>query len=127
MFDRIVFSKVRQVFGGRIRFFVSGSAPLNREIAEWFHAAGLLILEGYGLTETAGAALHQPPEHYKLGTVGPPFEGTDVRISDEGEVQTTSALVMAGYHNLPDATKAAFTDDGWLRSGDRARSTPTGS
>ena len=119
LFDRIVFSKVRQVFGGRIRFFVSGSAPLNREIAEWFHAAGLLILEGYGLTETAGAGFINRLENYKLGTVGLPFEGTDVRISDEGEVQTTSALVMAGYHNLPDATKAAFTDDGWLRSGDK--------
>jgi long-chain acyl-CoA synthetase len=119
LFDRIVFSKVRQVFGGRIRFFVSGSAPLNREIAEWFHAAGLLILEGYGLTETAGAGFINRLENYKLGTVGLPFEGTDVRISDEGEVQTSSALVMAGYHNLPDATKAAFTDDGWLRSGDK--------
>jgi len=119
LFDRIVFSKVRQVFGGRIRFFVSGSAPLNREIAEWFHAAGLLILEGYGLTETAGAGFINRLENYKLGTVGLPFEGTDVRISDEGEVQTTSALVMAGYHNLPDATNAAFTDDGWLRSGDK--------
>jgi len=119
LFDRTVFSKVRQVFGGRIRFFVSGSAPLNREIAEWFHAAGLLILEGYGLTETAGAGFINRLENYKLGTVGLPFEGTDVRISDEGEVQTTSALVMAGYHNLPDATNAAFTDDGWLRSGDK--------
>ena len=119
LFDRIVFSKVRQVFGGRIRFFVSGSAPLNREIAEWFHAAGLLILEGYGLTETAGAGFINRLENYKLGTVGLPFEGTDVRISDEGEVQTTSALVMAGYHSLPDATNAAFTDDGWLRSGDK--------
>jgi len=119
LFDRIVFSKVRQVFGGRIRFFVSGSAPLNREIAEWFHAAGLLILEGYGLTETAGAGFINRLENYKLGTVGLPFEGTDVRISDEGEVQTTSALVMAGYHNLPDVTNGAFTDDGWLRSGDK--------
>ena len=119
LFDRIVFSKVRQVFGGRIRFFVSGSAPLNREIAEWFHAAGLLILEGYGLTETAGAGFINRLENYKLDTVGLPFEGTDVRISDEGEVQTTSALVMAGYHNLPDVTNAAFTDDGWLRSGDK--------
>ena len=87
-----MFSKVRQVFGGRIRFFVSGSAPLNREIAEWFHAAGLLILEGYGLTETAGAGFINRLENYKLGTVGLPFEGTEVRISDEGEVQTDQCV-----------------------------------
>jgi long-chain acyl-CoA synthetase len=85
LFDRLVFSKVRQVFGGRIRFFVFGSAPLNREIAEWFHAAGLLILEGYGLTETAGAGFINRPDHYKLGTVGLPFEGTEVRIGADGK------------------------------------------
>lgn len=119
LFDRLVFSKVRQVFGGRIRFFVSGSAPLNREIAEWFHAAGLLILEGYGLTETAGAGFINRLEHYKLGTVGLPFEGTQVRISEEGEVQIGGPLLMAGYQNLPDATSSAFTEDGWLRSGDK--------
>ncbi|MGE5696156.1 MAG: AMP-dependent synthetase/ligase [Candidatus Sericytochromatia bacterium] len=119
LFDRLVFSKVRQVFGGRIRFFVSGSAPLNREIAEWFHAAGLLILEGYGLTETAGAGFINRLENYKLGTVGLPFEGTQVRISEEGEVQIGGPLLMAGYQNLPDATSSAFTEDGWLRSGDK--------
>jgi long-chain acyl-CoA synthetase len=119
LLDRLVFSKVRQIFGGRIRFFVSGSAPLNREIAEWFHAAGLLILEGYGLTETAGGGFINRPDNYKLGTVGLPFEGTDVRINDDGEVQIQGPCVMAGYHHLPDATAEAFTDDGWLRTGDR--------
>lgn len=118
LFDRLVFSKVREVFGGRIRFFVSGSAPLNREIAEWFHAAGLLILEGYGLTETAGGGFINRPDHVKLGTVGLPFEGTEVRIGADGEVQVRSPNVMAGYHNMPEVTAAAFTDDGWLRTGD---------
>jgi long-chain acyl-CoA synthetase len=119
LFDRLVFSKVRQVFGGRIRFFVSGAAPLNREIGEWFHAAGLLILEGYGLTEsTAGACINRP-DHYKLGTVGLPFDGTSIRINDDdGEVQIRGACVMHGYHNLPDQTADVFTDDGWLRTGD---------
>ena len=119
LFDRLVFSKVRQVFGGRIRFFVSGSAPLNREIAEWFHAAGLLILEGYGLTETAGAGFINRLENYKLGTVGLPFPGTELRISEEGEVQIGGPLLMAGYQNLPDVTSSTLTEDGWLRSGDK--------
>ena len=119
LFDRLVFSKVRQAFGGRIRFFVSGSAPLNREIAHWFHAAGLLILEGYGLTETAGGGFINRPDNYKLGTVGLPFEGTSVRIADDGEVQIQSPCVMEGYHHLPDKTAETFTDDGWLRSGDK--------
>jgi long-chain acyl-CoA synthetase len=118
LFDSLVFSKVRQVFGGRIRFFVSGSAPLNREIAEWFHAAGLLILEGYGLTETAGGGFINRPDHFKLGTVGLPFAGTEVRIGADGEVQIRSPNVMAGYHHMPEATSAAFTEDGWLRTGD---------
>lgn len=119
VFDRLVFAKVRQVFGGRIRFFISGSAPLNRQIAEWFHAAGLLILEGYGLTETTGAGFLNLPDNYKLGTVGKPFEGTEVRIGAEGEVQVCSPNVMAGYHNMPETTQAVFTDDGWLRTGDK--------
>ena len=118
LFDRLVFSKVRRVFGDRIRFFVSGSAPLNREIAEWFHAAGLLILEGYGLTETAGGGFINRPDHFKLGTVGLPFEGTEVRIGTDGEVQVRGPSVMAGYHHMPEASAAAFTDDGWLRTGD---------
>jgi long-chain acyl-CoA synthetase len=119
LFDRLVFAKVRNVFGGRIRFFVSGSAPLNRDIAEWFDAAGLLILEGYGLTESAGAGFINRPDNYKLGTVGLPFEGTEVRISDAGEVQFRSKCVMAGYHHLEKATAEALSDDGWLSTGDQ--------
>ncbi len=119
LFDRLVFAKVRAVFGGRIRFFISGSAPLNRDIAEWFDAAGLLILEGYGLTESAGAGFINRPDNYKLGTVGLPFEGTEVRISDAGEVQFRSKCVMAGYHHLEKATAEALSDDGWLSTGDQ--------
>ncbi len=119
LFDRLVFAKVREVFGGRIRFFVSGSAPLNRDIAEWFDAAGLLILEGYGLTESSGAGFINRPNNYKLGTVGLPFEGTEVRISDAGEVQFRSKCVMAGYHHLEKATAEALSADGWLSTGDQ--------
>ena len=119
LFDRLVFAKIRDVFGGRIRFFVSGSAPLNRDIAEWFEAAGLLILEGYGLTESSGAGFINRPNNYKLGTVGLPFEGTEVRISDAGEVQFRSKCVMAGYHHLDKATAEALSDDGWLSTGDQ--------
>ncbi len=119
LFDRLVFAKIRDVFGGRIRFFVSGSAPLNRDIAEWFDAAGLLILEGYGLTESSGAGFINRPDNYKLGTVGLPFEGTELRISDAGEVQFRSKCVMAGYHHLDDATAEALSDDGWLSTGDQ--------
>jgi long-chain acyl-CoA synthetase len=119
LFDQLVFAKVRDVFGGRIRFFISGSAPLNRDIAEWFDAAGLLILEGYGLTESAGAGFINRPDNYKLGTVGLPFEGTEVRISDAGEVQFRSKCVMAGYHHLEEATAEALSADGWLSTGDQ--------
>ncbi|MGB8795307.1 MAG: AMP-binding protein [Mycobacterium sp.] len=119
VFDRLVFAKIRDVFGGRIRFFVSGSAPLNRDIAEWFDAAGLLILEGYGLTESAGAGFINRPNNYKLGTVGLPFDGTEVRISDAGEIQFRSKCVMAGYHHLEKATAEALSDDGWLSTGDQ--------
>lgn len=121
LFDRLVFSKVRAVFGGRIRFMISGSAPLNRDIAEWFHAAGLLILEGYGLTETAAGAFINRLEHYKLGTVGQVFDGSEARISEDGEVQIKGPCVMDGYHNLPDKTADTLTEDGWLRTGDKGQ------
>jgi long-chain acyl-CoA synthetase len=121
VFDRLVFSKVRDVFGGRIRFMISGSAPLNRDIAEWFHAAGLLILEGYGLTETAAGAFINRLDNYRLGTVGQVFDGSEVRLSDDGEVQVKGPCVMDGYHNLPDKTSETLTEDGWLRTGDRGQ------
>ncbi|GGO78768.1 AMP-dependent synthetase/ligase [Nocardioides deserti] len=119
LFDKLVFSKVRDRFGGRVRFFISGSAALNQEIAEWFNAAGILILEGYGMTENAAGATVNHPEDYKMGTVGPALPGAQVRIGEGDEVQIKGPHVMEGYHNLPEETAKAFTEDGWLRTGDK--------
>ena len=119
LFDKLVFSKVRERFGGRVKFFISGSAALNAEIAEWFHAAGILILEGYGMTENSAGATVNHPDEYKMGTVGQAFPGSEVRIGEGGEVQLRGPHVMAGYHNLPDKTAEKLTEDGWLRTGDK--------
>jgi long-chain acyl-CoA synthetase len=116
--DRLVFTKLRERFGGRLRFFVSGSAALSSEVAEFFHAAGTLILEGYGLTESSAASFVNRPDHFRFGTVGRPLPGTQVRIDDQGEVLIHGPGIMRGYHNLPEQTAAALTDDGWLRTGD---------
>jgi len=119
LFDRLVFAKIRDRFGGRVRFFISGAAALNRDIAEWFHAAGILILEGYGLTETSAGAFVNHPEHFKLGTVGEVFPGSHVRLGEGDEVQVKGPNVMEGYHNLPEETAKALTEDGWLHTGDK--------
>lgn len=116
--DKLVFSKVRARFGGRIRFFVSGAAPLSLDIAEWFHAAGLLILEGYGMTETSAASVVNKPTGYKLGSVGRPVTGTELKIAGDGEILMRSPGVMKGYHNLPEATAEALVGDGWMATGD---------
>jgi len=115
--DRLVFSKIKARMGGRIKFFVSGSAALNREVQEWFYAAGLLILEGYGLTETGAASCVNNPRAVRFGTVGPPVPGTEVRIADDGEILIKGGAVMRGYHNMPEAT-AEVLHDGWLATGD---------
>ena len=86
LFDRLVFSKIRDRFGGRVRFFISGAAALNKDIAEWFHAAGILILEGYGLTETSAGSFVNHPDEYKYGTVGPVFPGSEVKLGENDEV-----------------------------------------
>jgi long-chain acyl-CoA synthetase len=117
LFDTLVFAKIRHRFGGRLRFFVSGAAALNRDIAEWFHAAGILILEGYGLTETAAGSCVNRPTLYKFGSVGLPFDGTDFKIAEDGEILINGPGVMDGYHNNDAATAEALSD-GWFHTGD---------
>ncbi|MDX3103912.1 long-chain fatty acid--CoA ligase [Nonomuraea angiospora] len=115
--DRLVFAKLRDRFGGRIRFFISGAAPLSQDIAEFFDAAGLTILEGYGLTESSAGSFLNRPESVKFGTVGPPLPGTEVRIADDGEVLIGGRGIMRGYHGLPEETAEAL-EEGWLHTGD---------
>ncbi|HKE69054.1 MAG TPA: long-chain fatty acid--CoA ligase [Nocardioidaceae bacterium] len=116
--DKLVFSKIRERFGGRVRFFISGSAALSRDVAEWFHAAGVVILEGYGLTETSAGTFVNRPNHFKFGTVGPPFPGTEVRIAEDGEILIKGPGVMDGYHHMEEETAATLVGDGWLATGD---------
>ena len=117
LFDKLVFAKIRERFGGRVRFFISGAAALNQEVAEWFHVAGILILEGYGLTETSAGSFVNHPDEYRFGTVGQVFPGSEVRIAEDGEVLIKGPGVMDGYHNLPEQT-ADTLQDGWLHTGD---------
>ncbi len=119
LFDKLVFSKVRERFGGRVRFFISGAAALNREIAEWFHAAGIVILEGYGLTETSAGSFVNHPEDYRFGTVGAVFPGSEVKLGENDEILIKGPGVMDGYHNRPEETSAALDADGWLHTGDK--------
>ncbi|MDH4279785.1 MAG: long-chain fatty acid--CoA ligase, partial [Acidimicrobiia bacterium] len=115
--DKLVFSKVRDRFGGRVRYFISGSAPLAEELCEFFDAAGLTVLEGYGLTESSASTFVNLPNKPKFGTVGPPLEGTELKIADDGEVLIKSRGIMRGYHGLPEETEATLRD-GWLYTGD---------
>jgi long-chain acyl-CoA synthetase len=115
--DRLVFATVRERFGGNVRYFISGSAALNTGIARWFGAAGLPVLEGYGMTETNVATLGLPSV-YEAGTVGTPLQGFEVRTADDGEILVRGPGVMAGYHGNPDETARALTGDGWLHTGD---------
>ncbi|MDN5717279.1 MAG: long-chain fatty acid--CoA ligase [Janibacter sp.] len=116
--DKLVFAKVRDRFGGRVRFFISGSAALNQDIAHWFNGAGLPILEGYGLTETSAAATVNRPYALRVGTVGWPTPQTEITIAEDGEILIRGEHVMEGYHNNPEATAEVLTEEGWFHSGD---------
>ncbi|WP_091178211.1 AMP-dependent synthetase/ligase [Microlunatus flavus] len=115
--ERLVFSTIKARMGGKIRFFVSGSAGLNREVQEWFYAAGLLVLEGYGLTETSAATFVNNPRAARFGTVGPLLPGSEAKIADDGEILIKGPGVMRGYHHQPEMTEDAFVD-GWFATGD---------
>ncbi|WP_312977708.1 AMP-dependent synthetase/ligase [Corynebacterium sp.] len=116
--DRLVFSTVRERFGGRIRYFISGSAALNTDISRWFGAAGMIILEAYGMTESGGGSCLGMPNAYRTGRIGRPLDGVELRIAEDGEILFRCAGVMDGYHNNPEATAEALSEDGWMHTGD---------
>lgn len=116
--DQLVFSKVRERMGGRLRFTVSGGAPLAPELCEFFHACGVKVLEGYGLTETFGAISVNLPEDYRFGTVGRPIAYTHFRIAEDGEIQVKGPAIFDGYHGDEAASRETMTADGWFCTGD---------
>jgi len=118
---RTVFAPVRDALGGRVRFCVSGGAPLNVEVAGFFRMSGVEVLEGYGLTETMAAASINPLDDNRLGTVGRPLPGVRVRIAPDGEVLLHGDVIFEGYHNRPDETALILDDEGWLHTGDLGR------
>jgi len=118
--DRLVFAKIRGRLGGRLRTPISGGAPLGQEIAEFFDAVGIRILEGYGLSECTTAATTNTPERWRFGTVGPALPGFELRTAEDGELLLRSDTVFAGYYKDPEATAQVLDSDGWLHTGDIA-------
>nr|WP_203635187.1 AMP-dependent synthetase/ligase [Streptomyces sp. SID10815] len=124
--DTLVYSKIREAFGGRLRACISGSAALAPEIGYFFAGAGIHILEGYGLTESSAASFVNPGEAYRTGTVGKPLPGTEVRIADDGEILLRGPGIMEGYHRLPEKTDEVLESDGWFHTGDIGELSPDG-
>ncbi len=116
--DRLVFAKVREPLGGRLRMAGSGGAPLAKDIAEFFDAVGVRITEGYGLTECTTACSVNTPDSYRFGSVGRPLPGSEIRIAPDGEIEVRSETVFQGYYKDPEATAAVLGADGWLKTGD---------
>jgi long-chain acyl-CoA synthetase len=116
--DRLVFGKIKARFGGRLRHAVSGGAPLAREIIEFYAACGVLILEGYGLTETTSACAANGPRKYRFGTVGIAVPGVEVALAEDGEIKVRGETVFQGYHGKDEATAEVLSEDGWLLTGD---------
>jgi long-chain acyl-CoA synthetase len=118
---KLVFSKLHAALGGRLRFAVSGGAPLSKEIAEFFHAAGILILEGYGLTETCPSLTFNRLDNFKFGSVGQAQPGVEIKIAPDGEILGRGANIAKGYFKKPEATAEVFLSDGWFATGDIGR------
>jgi len=119
--DRVVYSKIRQGVGGRINRFSSGGAPLAPELAEFFWSVGLPVYQGYGLTETSPVVTFNSPKANKVGTVGRPLKGVEIRTAADGEILVKGSCVMQGYYRKPDQTREVFTPDGWFCTGDIGR------
>ncbi|MFJ9378712.1 AMP-dependent synthetase/ligase [Streptomyces sp. NPDC101455] len=124
--DALVYAKIREAFGGKLRACVSGSAALAPDIGYFFAGAGIHILEGYGLTESSAASFVNPGEAYRTGTVGKPLPGTEVRIADDGEILLRGPGIMEGYHGLPEKTAEVLESDGWFHTGDIGELSPDG-
>ena len=119
--DRVVYSKIREGVGGRMRAFISGGGPLSRELAEFFWGVGIPVYQGYGLTETSPVVSANCPDANKVGSVGKPIRHVDVRIAEDGEIFVHGPCVMRGYYEKPEETRAVISRDGWLATGDIGR------